>query len=105
MEDKLPSGPWITVAVTVVEPVHPFALVPVTVYVVVTLGVAITVAPLAIDNPSAGLHAYVFAPLAVNVTLLPLQNAAGVGTLNTGLGFTVTVLETWRVHPFALVTE
>jgi hypothetical protein len=36
--------------------VHPFPSVPVTVYVVVVVGLAITVVPVADDNPVAGLH-------------------------------------------------
>ena len=45
-----------TVTVTVVEFVQPLALVPETVYVVVTSGAAITVGPDVIDNPVEGLQ-------------------------------------------------
>ena len=44
------------------------------------------------DKSVAGFHEYVLAPLAVNVTLLPLQNAAEEGDIViTGKGFTVAV--------------
>ena len=51
-------------------------------------------APVVIDNPSSGLHVYVLAPLAVNVTLPPPQKAAGAAgvTVIIGNGFTVTVV-------------
>ena len=58
---------------TVAVPVHPAALVPVTVYVVVELGVTVLLAPL--PNPPDQL--YVFAPLAVNTEVAPLHIAAG----------------------------
>ena len=52
-----PLGPCITVTVTKVELVQPVAVfVPVTVYVVVSSGVAITVEPVVIDKPAAGLQ-------------------------------------------------
>ncbi len=58
---------------------------PVTVYVVVVVGYAITVAPVVIERSCAGLHVYDVAPLAVSVTLPPEQNAAGVGTVTVGV--------------------
>ena len=64
---------------------------PVTVYIVVTAGLAVTVAPVVEDNPVTGLHEYVVAPLAVKVAPLPLQNAAGVGTEIVGRALTVAV--------------
>ena len=41
--------------------------VPVTVYVVVDVGLAVTVAPVVLLKPVAGLQLYVLAPPAVNV--------------------------------------
>jgi hypothetical protein len=43
----------VTVTVAVAVPEHP-AVVPVTVYVVVEAGVAVTVVPVVADNPPAG---------------------------------------------------
>lgn len=91
LDDRSPSGLVVTVMGTLAVPVHPFAAVPVTVYVVVTLGYAITTLPVVIDKLVEGLQIYVLAPLAVNVTLLPLQNAAEAGVTETvGLALMVT---------------
>ena len=81
-------------------PVHPAALVPVTVYVVVPLGVTVLLAPL--PNPPDQL--YVFAPLAVNTELAPLHIDDGLAVVVTvGNGFTVTLTVAVPVHPAALV--
>jgi hypothetical protein len=58
----------------------------------VAAGVAITLVPVAADNPAVGNHAYVVAADAVNVTPVPgLQYKAEVGvTATTGNAFTVT---------------
>jgi len=90
-EIEPPLGAGITVTVTVVVFVHPFPSVPVTIYVVVVVGPAVTVVPVVDDNPVAGLQEYVVAPLAVKVALLPLQNAAGVGTVMVGRIFIVAL--------------
>jgi len=80
-------------------PVHPAALVPVTVYVVVALGVTVLLAPL--PNPPDQL--YVFAPLAVNTELSPLHIADGLAVAATdGNGFTVTLTVAVPVHPTLL---
>jgi len=55
-------------------PVHPAVLVPVTVYVVVALGVTVLLAP--VPNPPDQL--YVLAPLAVNSELAPEHISVGV---------------------------
>lgn len=57
-----------TVTTTVVDELQP-DVVPVTVYVVVLAGLAVTVAPDVADKPVEGDHAYVVAPDAVNDTL------------------------------------
>src|ERR1044072_476722 len=91
LEDRSPSGLAVTVIGTLVVPVQPFAAVPVTVYVVVTSGYAITTLPVVIDKLVEGLQVYVLAPLTVRVTLLPLQNAAEAGvTEMVGLALIVT---------------
>jgi hypothetical protein len=54
-DETVPSGLSITVTVTVVE-LEQLPVVPVTVYVVVTVGFALTVAPVVIERPVAGLQ-------------------------------------------------
>jgi hypothetical protein len=56
----------VTVCVLLQEPV-----VPVTVYVVVETGVAVTLAPVVALRPAEGLHEYVVAPLAVRLAPTP----------------------------------
>jgi hypothetical protein len=95
-----------TTVVTVTVPcpvdVHPFTSVPVTVYVMVDVGFAVTVAPVVALKSVAGLHAYVLAPLAVSGVDCPLQIDADVTEI-TGNGFTVTVTCVDDVHPFTSV--
>ena len=62
-------GFTITVAADVL--VHPAASVPVTVYVSVAAGLAVTVVPVPEDNPAVGLQVYEDAPRAVSATELP----------------------------------
>ena len=83
-------GVGVTVIVTVAVPLHPL-LVPVTVYVVVTDGNAVTINPTVLLKPVAGAHVYVFAPLAVIVKLSPVHRLedGGVNVI-VGVGFTVT---------------
>jgi hypothetical protein len=50
-------GNGLTVTVVVVEPVHPAAVVPVMVYVVVLVGFAVTLDPDVPERPVAGDHA------------------------------------------------
>ena len=66
--------------------------IPCTVYVVVAVGLACTVAPEFVFSPVEGDHAYVSAPVAVNVVVPPMQIVAEVGlTLIVGTGFILTV--------------
>jgi len=84
-------GVLLTVIVTVCVLVQ-LPVVPVTVYVVVIPGLAVTDAPTVPLNPAAGAHVYVEAPLAVRFVPLPpvhMLAAAGV-TVTVGVGFTVT---------------
>ena len=63
-------------------------------------GLAVTVEPVVALRLVAGLHEYVFAPAAVSVTDCPAHTAAGVVTVTTGSGFTVTVTCVDPVQPF-----
>ena len=83
----LTVGSAFTVTVRLAVFWQPVAAVPVTVYVPLLLTViAAVVCP-------PGLHRYVFAPLAVSVTLPPAQNVVGPPgvILTVGSAFTVTV--------------
>ena len=87
------------VIVTVFEAVH-VPIVPVTVYVVVEPGLAVTTAPVVPLNPVPGLHVYVVAPDAVNVVEPPLHNVADAGvTFTVGVGLTVISTLSLLVHP------
>jgi hypothetical protein len=90
--DTVIAAIWFTVTVTVEELMQPLLSVPVTVYVVVTAGLAVTKAPVTALNPVAGLQLYVDAPLAVSGVLPPKQIAGDEGvTVTVGNAFTVTV--------------
>ncbi len=85
---------------TVAVPVHPSAVVPVTVYVVVLVGDTVLELPV----PRLCDQLYVFAPLAVNTELAPLHIADGLAEAVTdGNGFTVTLTVAVPVHPAVLV--
>jgi hypothetical protein len=56
-EPALIAGNGLTVTVTVALFVHPLLVMPVTVYVLVVVGLAITVAPVVAERPVAGDHA------------------------------------------------
>ena len=69
--------------------------VPVTVYVTLLNGPAVTMAVLVADNPVAGVHAYVLAPLAESVCVRPEEIVILVGaiaTVGNNLTVAVTVL-------------
>ena len=93
------TGAGFIVTVTCAVDVHPLAS-PVTVYVVVEDGLAVTDEPVVALKAAAGLHVYVLAPDAVSVTDCPAQTGEGVVTFTTGSGFTVTVTTVEPVHPF-----
>jgi hypothetical protein len=67
---------------------------------------AITVEPMDELKPMAGLHVYVFAPLAVSVAESPLQMVIEGESARTGRGKTVIVTCDVALHPlgFAAVT-
>lgn len=68
----------------------PFA--PVTVYVVLLAGDAVTLAPLALLRPAAGFQVYVVAPEAESVADDPAQILVNVGvSVSVGRGVTLTV--------------
>jgi hypothetical protein len=80
------------VIVTVLFEVHPLASTPVTVYVVVTVGVAVTVAPELDERVEEGDHEYVLAPEAVIDCELPETIVALLGLiLIVGKALIVTV--------------
>ena len=68
----------VTVTVPCPVEVQPLKSVPVTVYVMVEAGFAVTVEPVVALSPVAGDHVYVVAPLAVSVAVCcPKQIAGG----------------------------
>ena len=81
-------GLFATVTNAVAIAVQPTPSVPVTVYVVVVKGLAVTLAPVVADNPVDGDQVYVCAPKAVNVIPAPpgLQISEIVGLTETGGG-------------------
>ena len=96
-------GNGLTVTVTLAVFEQPNELVPVTEYVVVTLGVTVIAYPVC-----PVLHWYVFAPLAVNVDEAPGHMAEGEAlTVTLGDGFTETVMlfVTWQPVNVVPVTE
>ena len=62
---------------------------------------AVTLAPVVVLRYVDGLHAYVLAPLAVNVVLCPVQMVMLGDTVSTGIGLIVTVTCAVAVHPLA----
>ena len=74
-----------TKIVTVYWPVQPAALVPVTVYSVVIVGLAIGLGQSSQSNPSEGVQTYVSAPVAVNWTVSPAIIVDDIGVATTGI--------------------
>ena len=97
--DTVMVGVVFTVTTTVFVPVQVTGEVePVTVYVVVTVGLAVTVAPVVALNAVFGAHVYVPpapAPLAFNFVLLP-EHIVGEVAEALMVGFTVTVIAVSR---------
>lgn len=93
-------GAAFTVIVRVDVLVHPLALVPVTVYVVVVVGDTVTDEPVKLP----GIQLYVEAPLALSVVELPAQIVVLEAVVVTvGVGLTVIVRVDVFVQPFAAV--
>jgi hypothetical protein len=92
-------GTGLTVTVTCAVAVHPLKS-PVTVYVIVEDGLAITLAPVVEFRVVAGLHEYMFAPPAASTVDCPSQIVTDGETVTTGSGLTVTVTCAVAVHPF-----
>jgi len=89
--DKI-EGKGFTVTTAEAVELHPVdVIVPITVYVVVVVGEAVTDKPIVLLNPDEGDHENVFAPVADNVTEDPEQIEAEF-TLICGIGFTVTLM-------------
>ena len=96
------TGFGFTVTVTFFEDVQPAPDEPVTVYVVVVVGFAVTEAPAVVDKPVAGVQLKVLAPVAFRVTEPPEHIVASF-TLITGAFATVTVIFLVEEHPVAVV--
>ena len=78
-------------------------LVPITLYVVVVVGAAVTIAPVVPLNPVAGLQLYAVAPPAVNPTLLPSQTEGLAGeTVTVISASTVTTAVAVLVQPLCV---
>ena len=98
------TGSGFTVTLIVCVLVQPLALVPVIVYVVVAIGLALTCDPVLWFKPALGDHVYVLAPFMFKVTLSPMQRVALDGVaLKVGKGFTATVLLIVLLQPLASV--
>jgi hypothetical protein len=93
------NGFTVTVPVWLAEQIP---AVPVTVYIVVKVGLAMTEEPDVVFKPVPGLHENEFAPPAVNVAELPLHMVAEL-TVKVRLPITETVATAVFVQPARLV--
>jgi len=103
----LVTTPLSTVIVILSVFVQPPAPVPVTVYVVVTVGLAVTFVPIVALNPAAGDQLYVVAPVAVIVFPAPPEHIVALFgiMLTVGVGLTTTVTVWLSLHaPLVPVT-
>jgi hypothetical protein len=96
-------GLLLTVTVTEAVLTQPAALVPVSVYVVVIVGLATGLVQVVQDNPVAGDHTYVDAPNALNDVLDPEQIDTLLPALMSGNALTVTATVALATQPFAAV--
>ena len=80
----------LTVTIEVAVLVQPFKSVPVTVYVIVLVGLAVTLEPVTVFKFVAGDHVYVLAPKAFNIVDVPEQIVEEVA-VTVGFGKIVTV--------------
>lgn len=95
-DEAVTFGAGFTVMVRVAVAVHPFAAVPVSVYVVVVVGETVTGEPLRLP----GIQLYVAAPLPVSVVELPAQMVPPeVVVVTVGVGFTVMMRVAVAVQP------
>lgn len=83
---------------------QPAAELPLRVYVIVTVGLAVTLAPVDAVKEVFGVHVYVVAPPPVNGVVLPEQMVAGGLIVKVGVVFTVTTTVTGAEgeHPAAV---
>jgi hypothetical protein len=79
------------------------ASVPVTVYTVVVVGLAVTEVPVVADNDDPGAQMYVTPPVALNTVDEPVHIATLDPPLMVGREFTLTTTEAVLIHPFASV--
>jgi PII-like signaling protein len=93
------DGTGLTETVTIDKLTHPRLFVPVTVYVVLVVGAAVTLGPDVADRPVAGDHANVAAPVAVSTVDEPVQIATSIPAMTRGNGFTMTVTIAGVLHP------
>jgi len=84
--------------------VHPFISVPVTVYVVVDVRVAVTLLPVVTDKPVAGAQLYCSAPLAASgLPVVPPHTVLLGLTVITGVPTTCTLTVERFTQPFRSV--
>jgi len=98
LEPPLTAGSGFTETITNASAV-PQLLVPVTVYIVVTVGVAVTLVPVVADNPAPGIHTYVTPPVAESAADVPKHIATFDPAPTIGVAVTDTVTVAELLHP------
>ena len=96
------EGVELTVTTTVAVELEQPEMLPVIVYVVVAVGLAVTVAPEVALRPADGAHEYVVAPVAVNEVELPLQIVTAPGAITPKLMTAVAELEHVPLEPITV---